>query len=520
MSRWIRPAVPQGTGELEVSFGPVEIVGARPDVEAVAAAIKSRLSGQTRPLSDLYAAAGELEQAYAAAGFPLTRVTVPPQRLVPGGPVKLMVIEGYIERIDLSAVTGRYRGFVWNRLAKLVGRRGVTQDEIERAVLLAGDAKGLSLRSAIAAGSQVGSAKLIVEGDGPLINGTASVDNRLPPSLGTWESSVSLALNDPFGFGEQVSLLLGTALNGEPGTGARAPLDIVGIGISAPVGDDGASIGFEYTHSITRPSVLSSAPTTVGRFDRAAVTLSYPWIRERAQTLSLEASADYIAQVSQVPLFGVDLERDAYATARIAATWDRTAASSRVWQVHGKLSQGLGGRGTTEGVGTPVSRLGASAYYTKLDIDAQVTQPLGSDFSVRVFARGQYAFGEPMFVSEQFALDTSTGVSGNSSGSFSVDSGMTFRIEVAKSFVTTISPASIVWSPYVFGGIGKGWLSRPTSAEIPSPLAGSFGLGLRTGVEGSVFGGLGLEVELARHYSNMPVLRTGNRVTLMISKRF
>lgn len=205
--RLIAPSMPAGAAELQVSVGQVDIVGGRPELIAASDAAKARLAAHTVPVSELYAAAADLEQAYAAAGFALSRVTVPPQRLMPGGPVRLMVVDGYIERVDLAGVPARYRGFVWTRLAKLVGRPGVTQSEIERAVLQAGDAKGLTLRSAVAAGSRVGGAKLIVEGEAVPVSGTVSIDNRLPASLGSWESNLSLSLNNPLGFGEQLTLV-------------------------------------------------------------------------------------------------------------------------------------------------------------------------------------------------------------------------------------------------------------------------------------------------------------------------
>ena len=505
---------------MEVSVGEVNIAGGYPELAAAADAIKVRLAGHTVPLSDIYAATGELERAYAAAGFPLTRVTVPPQRLVPGGPIRIMIIEGYIERVDLAGVTARYRGFVWSRLAKLVGKRGVTQADIERAVLLAGDAKGLTLKSAIAVGSQPGGAKLIVEGEAALVTGSVLVDNRLPAELGTWESSLSLSLNNPLGFGEQFSFLFGTALRGQPTAGLRTPLEIFGVGVSAPLGDDGVTIRLEYTHSLTRPLVAADAPQTVGTFDRAALTLEYPVIRERSETLTLDTSVDYIAQSNRAPLFGIDLDRDRYAAIRLAADWQRTEPDSSQWQTHWVFSQGIGGRSAADATEIPLSRLGASPDFSKLNVDAQLSQRLGQDFSLHFFARGQYSWGRPLFVSEQFALDAADGVSGFASGAFSVDSGVTLRAELAKSTLTEVPGLSILWSPYVFADIGKGWLDRATQAENAGPLVGSLGVGVRLGFQTGLFQDSSFDIEVAHRYSNMLGERSGNRVTLSLGQKF
>ncbi|MFM9776275.1 hypothetical protein ACKI1Z_41745, partial [Streptomyces galilaeus] len=88
----------------------------------------------------------------------------PPQDIAPGGTVRLSVTDGFVEEIDLSGVPAPVRGTVAAVLAPLRGKRQVRLGRIERALLLAGDAPGLALRSTLATGSQPGGTRLIVEG--------------------------------------------------------------------------------------------------------------------------------------------------------------------------------------------------------------------------------------------------------------------------------------------------------------------------------------------------------------------
>jgi hemolysin activation/secretion protein len=62
---------------------------------------------------------------------------------------------------------------------------------------------GLRLKSTLARGKTLGGALLVLEGTHRLVSAGASIDNHLPPSLGTWSYGANIALNSVFGFGEQ-----------------------------------------------------------------------------------------------------------------------------------------------------------------------------------------------------------------------------------------------------------------------------------------------------------------------------
>lgn len=102
-------AAPAGAANLSVTIGQVEVTGTFPGFEGETQAITGPLQGKRVTVAELYASAGMLERAYAAAGYILARVVVPPQKLTDGGPVMLQVIDGVIERVDVSAVPERAR---------------------------------------------------------------------------------------------------------------------------------------------------------------------------------------------------------------------------------------------------------------------------------------------------------------------------------------------------------------------------------------------------------------------------
>src|SRR3546814_11674392 len=76
-----------------------------------------------------------MEARAARAGHTLTRVLVPAQDLRDGATLRLVVVEGFIERVDTDRVPPLVRKRVAALLAPLVGRDDVTLPMIERRLL-------------------------------------------------------------------------------------------------------------------------------------------------------------------------------------------------------------------------------------------------------------------------------------------------------------------------------------------------------------------------------------------------
>ena len=122
-------------------------------------------------MREIYDAVGAIERAYGAHGFVLVRVAIPPQKLSNGGVLRLAVIDGYIEAVDVKGVPASQSGLVAARLANLIGRRHVTMSEIERRLLLAANIPGLQLSSTIARGANPGGARLILDATYKIFSG-------------------------------------------------------------------------------------------------------------------------------------------------------------------------------------------------------------------------------------------------------------------------------------------------------------------------------------------------------------
>ena len=502
-------AAPAGAENLSVTLSGVSVEGGFPELKSATDAIAARLSGRRATLAEIYIAANAIEQAYAAAGFVLVRVVVPPQKLVPGGKLRLVVVDGFIQCVDVKGAPESQRALISARMASLIGKRHVTLAEIERRLLLVSDIPGLVLRSTLTRGTTTGGAELVLEATQNYVTGTVGVDNRLPKSLGIWELNSSLALNSAFGFGEQVYVSatsgyqLGKLFDGD------SPLRILGGGVVLPIGTDGFTLNPEYTNSVTRPVASPGAPATAGVFERFALHAAYPVIRSRAETLTVQATYEWDEEHLTPAGFDTDLYRDRYHVIRLQGVDQMT------------LPWGAAAQATALATGIPLSQQGATPTFSKLDLDLRYQQPLPEAFQLSLVGKAQTSFNEPLMLAEQFSLDGMDAVSGFASGELPVDEGATARAEFSRPFPVAFSRANAVLSPYIFGAGGWGSIVDPTALQQRHIDASSFGLGLHVGANAPdpTYGGT-MTVEFARALSDLPGERQGYRTNFILAVRF
>jgi len=515
---------PAGANRVNVVVRRLAIEGGFREVENETHALAQPIEGQRVTVARIYEFANALEQAYARAGYVLVRVTVPPQKLIDRGDVRIIVVDGVIEKVQVDNVPERERALVANRMASLVGRRHVTLAEIERSLLIAGDAPGLRLKSTLARGASPGGALLVLEGTHQLVTGTVGADDLLPASLGTWSYGGDVALNSPFGFGEQ--FYASARAGGDPGLifNDTSPFWLLGAGIVLPLGLEGWTVNPEYTNSRTQPTPGTGVLANIGRFQRLALRTSYPLIRTRSQVLTLTGAFEYIVQNVALPLFATDLSEDRYSAVRVGAAYD----SGLPWlnetlQASAVFSHGTGGRDGADAVasGIPLSREGASPFFAKANVDARLIQPLPESFQIDLIGRGQDSFGKPLLVPEQFQLDGPLAVSGYPIGTLNVDEGASLRGELSRSFLVQSDIAPLVLTPYGFGAFGIGRLLEPTILEVGVQRAGSFGVGLRSGIDmPNGYQGASLGLEVARQYSDVETVAHGWRGNVTLNVRF
>ena len=497
---------PEGADKVDVQLNDVVIEGGTLDA-ATLAALKMQLTGKAVKASEIFVAARKIEAALARDGRILTRVIVPAQSLSNAATLRLVIVQGQIERIDTGAlpVAGRARSA--GLLAPLAGRADVTQREIERRLLLAGDVPGTSLRSTLTAGSTPGATVLVVEARYRPVMGFLTADNSLPATLGRHGFGLGLTLNSMLGAGETIYL----RANGLPTLGRKTSFlettprnRALAGGVILPLGLDGLTFNVELTDARTAPRHAASLPGFASRFRRLSNRLRYPVIRSRALTISTEASLDLQdeqVRIIEPAVFPLSLDRLRIVRgAGDVAAW-LPGGGSLTGRVEASFGlNALGARSADDASPLlPLSRAGSDASFHKLELAGGIEQPVAAHLTLSVRARAQTSFGQVMANAEQIGIATQDGISPLPSGTIQGDVGYVGRAELRAPFVFALPFGSAQLAPYGFAAVGGVRLQQPTAFERRRTGATAHGLGLRlSGNAASGSPGLSAGVEYGR----------------------
>jgi hemolysin activation/secretion protein len=464
----------------------LDIDGEFPELAAARTELVAPFVGRRISVAELFELANKLQQAYVNAGYPLARVVTLPQEIGKSARVKLRVIDGFVERIDAEALPWQVRGRVVDVLKRLIRKTHLTQAELERQLLIAGDTPGLVLNAVFGAGNDLGGSLLIVTGRYRAVSATLYIDDAVPKSFGTWQGVSSFSLNSLAGFGEQLSV----QLSGHPDMiyTAHPVRRYISATLGVPLGTDGVRAELYATNGRTTP-YAEPIFATQGHFDRAYFKLGVDAIKRRDQVLNFNARfeatderVDLLAFIPPVP-HSLDRTRVVRTSFEGLTRWREAGLT---FNYSGNFSKGLDAFGArTASDATPLgpddstpllSRQGADAEFVKLDGRFEIYHSLPQDFFWSLALSGQYPFNKPMLTSEQFDITGSKALSGFTSGSLPGDRAWVARGE----FGYTYAPLSVMtWTPYAFAAYGERILEMPTNLDIRRLTAVNYGGGLR-----------------------------------------
>lgn len=513
---------PAGAETMAVTLGGIAIEGSFPEVAEPVKQATARLEGRRVSLAEIYALASEIEAIHARAGYVLARVSVPPQDLRDGGSLRLVVTDGFIETVDVDALPARIRQPVLARAGALVGRRHLTMNAIETALMRTSDLPGIRLRSTIMRGDEPGGARLVLEGDQALVTGSLGVGNPFDPSLGSWGATLSLAVNSAFGLGEQIYGFASSDKRVDRFFDDHARARVVGGGFMLPFGDGRFSVNPEVTFARTAPGVDADMLYTVGTLRRISLRGNASLVRLRREQAGVTLAFEQIDEANRAPEFATDLSHDRYYAARLAGTWSRLTASGARYGVRVQLSQGLGDLGAISlgeatAAGVPFSRLGAANDFTRIDAALGASFRPSRTTMLAFTLRGQTGLGSPLFRAEQLTLEGADGLSAYVGGQTATDSGFVVREEASAAVPLGAGQGLVPYlSPYVFAAFGLGSIAQPTALEDKHVSAFNLGAGLRSTLAQRVEIG----VEYARGLSERAALDRVDRINVTATLRF
>ena len=501
-------------------IGEVSVKDGFPEFATSTEALVSQVRRQRVSVASLYRLAESIEVLYREAGFALVRVLVPPQKLNDGDTLRLIVLDGFIERIDASAVDERSRRRVLAVMQGLVGQRRMSDEALERALTLAGRSPGLALRSTLLAGSEPGGVILTLDGAFSRFSGAFSADDRLSKSLGPWQTTLQVTLNEPVGVGVQLYANVSGGRDWVSAFRTDAPRRVIGGGAIIPIGSNGLSINPEFTSSVSQPAPQPGVPRSLSKFERYTLRLVYPLIVNRQEELTITGTLDATSQIDTLRDFQLVaedgsslgafvLDQDRLRVARLGGSWSTTLASSGRLNAGATISAGtsrLGAR-TKEDVATSgiaMSRSGANPGFVKVEGNLAYEQQLPMGVQFKSSLRAQKSLNGVLPSSELFSLDGEDALSTFVSGSISDDGGWMLRQEFTRPVTWQSGSENVNLVPYVFGAAGK--TKTQLTAGTGRGLSRAYGLGLRT-----QWRTVNFSMEYGRHESKPSVLN-GNQL--------
>ncbi|HWK96872.1 MAG TPA: ShlB/FhaC/HecB family hemolysin secretion/activation protein [Pseudolabrys sp.] len=473
-------AIPEQARKLTFRLTGLDIQGEFDELVAARRELSAPLIGRRITVAQLFEFADKLQQIYVRAGYPLARVVILPHEFEGSAHIKLRVIDGFIEEMNLDGIPSPARRRINKVLEPLIGKTHLRQSELERQLLLAGETPGVILNATFAAGKQVGGSVLVLTGRYRPVSASLYIDNAMPRVFGTGQAVVTGSLNSVLGYGEQLTLSA-AGLPDKDFTTRYPTRRYLSASLGLPLGVDGWRLDLSGTDGKTTPRVTQNVATQ-GLLSQAQAKLSYDVVKSRDFVLTagvaFTATDEKINSLLFDPAIALSLDRTRVLRPSIDGLWRLRATGTTVGFGIG-YSRGLPGLGARRAADAdpllPLSRAGADAVFSKLDGRFEITQAIPYDFTVSLGAFGQTSFNVPMLTSQQFDITGARMLSGFTAGALAGDTSWAVRGELARPFAAF----NAVITPYLFAATGERIYENPSILEVGSLHAQNYGLGAR-----------------------------------------
>jgi hemolysin activation/secretion protein len=443
--------------------------------------------GKSLTLEELEALAGRITAAYRAHGYFLSRAYVPAQTLR-DDTVRIAVIEAKYGKVALHNTSRVADSTLGAFLEPLQAGRPVTEDALERSLLLLSDVPGAVVSSMLAPGAVVGSSQLDVTAmPGAAASGTVGVDDAGNRYTGRVRGNGEIDLNDPLGHGDVLSL-----------GGMSAGNDLVNgrLGYKTLLSGQGTTLGVAASGLYYHLGNGLDALEAHGTAQVASATLMQPLIRSTAGNLFIQLDFDNKRLRDEVDASDIHTERHTNALSA-DVSGDRRDASG-ISNLNLRYTYGQLG---FDAIGAELADAASARTrggYQTLALSLARLQSLGVANSLYLAFNGQLA-NKNLDSSEQFFLGGPNSVRAYDVGALGGADGALASVELRHQ----LSAAAGVWQAIVFADSGFSKTYRTTFAPGPDS-ATLYGVGL--GLTWAGTHGWNASADLATRIGAVPAL--------------
>lgn len=458
-------------------------------------------------LKHIYEIAQKITNKYRNDGYILSKAIVPPQK-IDNGMVRLKIIEGYIDKVNIEGPLRGPRKLLNAYRKKILKSRPLRSLDLERYLLLIDDLPGVTARSVLKPSEdKTGATTLTLILADKAFEGHVGVDNRGSEFNGPYEFSGGVTAN---------SLLGGYSRTGLQGvvTSQTEELLFLNAFYDFPVNQEGTRLFFSGSISESEPGSSLKQFDINGDSSTITLRLTHPFIRSRGKNLT--GHIGFISRDSTTKILGSLDSKDQLRVMDFGVSYDYADEYRGVNLIRFNLNQGLNIFGATESGSSNLSRTQGRSDFTKLTGSFMRLQKLAPGWALLGAASWQYSF-DKLLASEEFGVGGSQYGRAYDSSEVTGDHGISFKVELQKAFRPEWKYLSDL-QLYSFIDYGSVWNKVKTSTGAQYQERTSTGLGIRFNVTDSISG----YFELDKPISNS-VAAEGNkdpRLFFSLSKRF
>jgi hemolysin activation/secretion protein len=424
--------------------------------------------GKKITLEQLQKIATEMTTRYSKAGYVLTQVLVPQQKIV-DGVVTFQVLTGYIDQVEVS-------GDIQPCVADLLMKYGCAIKQciplhtktLERYALLANDIPGMKVKAMLKPSKKKqGASNLVFVACQELENGTFSVNNFASPYLGPLQFIATGSQNSWFYAGDETQ--------GQFVTTGDKKLNYGQLRYGRPIGCDGLRFNMMTRYVISRPSGALE-PLQIRGFNKVyAFDFAYPFIRSREENLYGMIGFTYLNDT--VNVLNTLLYNDRVRPVNFGFQYNRVDCLEGINSLQMNFTQGL--QILNASGFTYLSRPYGKVDFSKLNWTYLRVQPLPCEFSLATMFTGQNSY-HPLLSSMQFGFGGSNLGRGYDPSEILGDNGMAAIIELRYDvrYFAFLDCYVNQAQYYIFTDTGQVWNLNPNPPP-QTQQAASAGLGLR-----------------------------------------
>ena len=243
--------------------------------------ISGFVAGASYSIGELRELADRVTTHYRSLGYFLAQTYLPAQDATEGV-VRLQVVEGQYGTVRLQNESRLRDAVAWRILEDLKSATAVTDEDLERRLLLLSDLPGVQARSVLTRGASLGTTDLLVELQ-PLapITGSVDADNEGNRYTGKNRVGASLSVNGLAGLGDLATVRWLSAGDGLSYGRASYQLNWGGLSTGVAFATLQYQLGAEFASTEAR-----------GTAEVGSLFASYPLLRSRLANLSLQLAYD------------------------------------------------------------------------------------------------------------------------------------------------------------------------------------------------------------------------------------